>query len=426
MDKVVSGIEIDLRHALLMIARALDYVGIDDINHGHRVAYMAYECAKKLGWDEDKAKFAYYTGLIHDCGVSSTDEHAKLVGKLEPEDVKAHCIRGYEELIKCPPLARFAVPVLYHHTQWCELDDVEISDFDREISAIVYLADRLDFLRAYYIQDLHQEAITLHKELISEHVTGQASTMFDPEMVKAMNELIFTDGFWYNMDTSYIEIQAISGAAGEEYSKQLDLNDVIQLARFLARIVDAKSPFTFEHSEKVALISQMLAEELDFDEEQQTLIYVAGLMHDIGKLRTPDDILNKGHKLSREEYSRIRRHTVDTEHVLRSFFPNSDIGKWAANHHELLDGSGYPYKKTGAELDLPSRIIAIADMFQALAQKRPYRLSRLSAQEITARMAPLAEEGKIDSQIFAVIQNNLSRYYQAAISDDKPEKIYEV
>lgn len=411
-------IEIDLRHALLMVARALDYVGVDDINHGHRVAYMAYECAKKMGWDEEKAKFAYYTGLIHDCGVSSTREHSNLVGALEPEGERAHCEKGYQELSKCPLLQPFSLPVRYHHTQWRDLVSMDISEYDRDIAAIVYLADRVDFLRVFHVRDQQHESITLYKDDIALCIKEQAGIMFNPEMVVAMEQLIHIDGFWYNMETAYIEVQALTGDPSEGYNAVLSVEQIIHLARFLARIVDAKSPFTYQHSEKVALLARMLATDLNFASWQQKLIYVAGLLHDIGKLRTPDEILNKGIKLNRDEYTRIRRHTVDTEHTLRSFFPGSDIGRWAANHHERLDGSGYPYNHTAAQLDLPSRIIAIADTFQALSQKRPYRKVRLSVEEILHRMTPLAENGQIDGDVFAIIRDNAQRYYQASVLDD--------
>lgn len=179
MDKNMGrsdSLEIDLRHALLMISRALDYVGVDDIFHGHRVAYIAYECAKKLEWPREKCQLAYYTGLIHDSGVSTTDEHSLLVGYLQPEDVQAHCVRGYLELLKCPLLERFAIPVLYHHTQWQELKDLDLTPLDRDIAAIIYLSDRLDFLRTYYVKGHHQEAITLHKEMVCEHIQEHSGT----------------------------------------------------------------------------------------------------------------------------------------------------------------------------------------------------------------------------------------------------------
>ncbi|WED24851.1 HD domain-containing protein [Vibrio sp. JC009] len=412
-----GNIEIDLRHALLMIARALDYVGIDDINHSHRVAYMAYECAKRLGWEESKAKFAYYTGLVHDSGVSSTDEHSQLVWHLEPEGVREHCVRGHEELKNCPLLEKFAVPVLYHHTQWQELLEADISDYDRDISAIVYLADRLDFLRNYLTQSIHHEAVTLHAEIISEHLNKQSGTMFEPGMVDAMCELVTMEGFWYNMDPSYIELLAVAEESDQDYCHNLPISEVIQLAKFIARIVDAKSTFTYQHSEKVALLATMVAEEMGLSKQKIDLIYVAGLMHDIGKLRTPDNILHKESELTKEEFTRIRRHTVDTEYTLRSFFHSSDVSVWAANHHERLDGSGYPYHKTAEQLDLPSRIIAVADIFQALSQERPYRQRRYTSDEIIDKLTPLAENDKIDTDVLGVIKKDPQKYYQASVMD---------
>ncbi|MCU8501128.1 HD domain-containing protein, partial [Vibrio vulnificus] len=131
---------------------------------------------------------------------------------------------------------------------------------------------------------------------------------------------------------------------------------------------------------------------------------------DIGKLRTPDSILHKEGPLSEIEYIHIKRHTVDTGVALNMIFPHSNIAQWAANHHERLDGSGYPYNKTAEQLDLPSRIIAIADVFQALSQNRPYR-SKLSPQEITDIMWPMVEQNQLDGDVYAKLEQNLNHCY---------------
>ncbi|MCR9531986.1 HD domain-containing protein, partial [Vibrio alginolyticus] len=69
------GFEVDLKQALIWVARALDYVGVDDTHHSHRVAYIAYQCARVMNWEPEKAEFCYFAGMIHDCGVSETQEH---------------------------------------------------------------------------------------------------------------------------------------------------------------------------------------------------------------------------------------------------------------------------------------------------------------------------------------------------------------
>ncbi|MEF1305249.1 HD domain-containing protein, partial [Vibrio owensii] len=177
------------------------------------------------------------------------------------------------------------------------------------------------------------------------------------------------------------------------------------------RIVDAKSPFTYQHSQKVAELSRYLAKKMGLDEHEQEMIFIAGLVHDIGKLKTPDEILHKEGPLDKQEYTRIKRHTIDTELALHKVFPNAKIAEWASNHHERLDGSGYPYHKTAEALDVPSRIIAVVDVFQALSQDRPYR-GRMTQQEIADIMDEQVEAGKLCSDVYQVLSADMQACYQ--------------
>lgn len=409
-------VRIDVRHALLAVAKALDFVGVDDLHHGHRVAYMAYECASVLNWPDDKKQFAYFAGLIHDCGVSSSEEHLRLLKLMQPEDANSHCERGYQALVKCPLLDKFAASVRYHHTPWIENQSLVLSAFERDIAALIFLADRTDFLRARYTQGCHEELITLHESLVAENLRVHSGSLFEPNMVEAMCQLVNKDGFWYSMDVNSIEQMVVDFEINHFYDKELDLDGVIQLARFLAKIVDAKSPFTFHHSDKVALLAKLVALDCGVPALDAELLYVAGLLHDVGKLKTPDALLHKEGKLTKEEYSIVKRHTVDTENTLKCFFPKSVIGEWASNHHERLDGSGYPFSKRQEELDLPSRVLAIVDVFQALTQKRPYRGS-LKLTEVFEIMTPMVEQGKLDSYVYGVLQADADSFYQLSTQE---------
>ncbi|EHZ2538449.1 TPA: HD domain-containing protein [Vibrio parahaemolyticus] len=410
----IAGFEVDLKQALIWVARALDYVGVDDTHHSHRVAYIAYQCALALNWDLKKAEFCYFAGMIHDCGVSETQEHKMLLDELIPQDAKAHCLRGYQTLKQCRLLSQFAVPVLYHHTHWDELQHLDLPEFEKDVAAILYLSDRLDFMRARYVMNCHCDIVTLHEELIAECVLANAGTLFNPVMCKAMVKLIMTDGFWFAMESENIETIGLNFKSIDWLQKQLTIWDMNSLGLFLARIVDAKSPFTYQHSQKVAELSRYLAGKLGLDEHDQEMLFIAGLVHDIGKLKTPDEILHKEGALSKQEYTRIKRHTIDTQLALHKVFPNAKIAEWASNHHERLDGSGYPYHKTAEELDIPSRIIAVADVFQALSQDRPYR-GRMSQTKIAEIMDDLIEQNKLCAHVYEVLEQNMTACYNMSI-----------
>lgn len=410
---------VNLQHALIWVARALDYVGIDDLHHNQRVAYIVYESAKALGWTQSQQEFCFFAGLLHDCGVSQTQEHEKLVSQMQPKDADTHCQAGYQALKACELLARFSSIILFHHTEWRELKDMPIMEDERNIAALIFAADRLDFLRAKYLQDTHHDLITLYKQQMIDELNVHRGTLFCPEYVDVLSQLVKKDGFWFAMDSTHIETIPLHFEHLDWLRQDLSLPLLIQLGRFIAGIVDAKSPFTYQHSIKVAELCEFLAHKMGLNAEVGRMLYVAGLVHDIGKLRTPDEILHKRGPLSKDEYIHIKRHTVDTEVALSMVFPDSKIGEWAINHHERLNGSGYPYNKTDKELDLPSRIIAVADIFQALSQDRPYR-ARLSSDEIVAIMQPLVDKGEIDKDVYACLERHLQTCY--ALSTQATEK----
>lgn len=403
----LDTLDVDMRHTLLLFAKALNYVGIDDCYHGHRVAYISAYCAKALGWGAKKVQKSFFAGLIHDCGVSKSTEHNTLLQQMRPDAVEVHCHRGHQALMECSILKGFAQIVLHHHTPWELLSRLEMNSDDRDITALIFLADRVDFLRATYVKEEEEHLLPLHKGEIEQSLRAYAGTLFRPDFVEAMCQLIATDGFWYKMDVEHIESIALSFDADTWYDQMLTIPELTEVATFLAKLVDAKSPFTYHHSLRVAKLVYFLAERMNLSPQTRDLLYVSGLVHDVGKLRTPDELLNKSSKLTIDEFAQIKRHTIDTELALDKVFPDSKICEWAANHHEFLDGSGYPYQKRGDELDLPSRILTFCDVFQALSQDRPYR-ERMSLEKKLQIISNMVLQGKIDGEVFGCALDNLS------------------
>ena len=144
-------------------------------------------------------------------------------------------------------------------------------------------------------------------------------------------------------------------------------------ARAFARIIDAKSPFTYRHSGRVADTAATMAEYVGLPAPTVRAQTRAGLLHDIGKLAISNQILDKPGPLTDAEYTKIKDHPRLTYEVLMRVPPFRGIAETAASHHEKLDGSGYHRGVVGENLPLPARILAVADIFDALSQDRPYR-----------------------------------------------------
>ena len=170
--------------------------------------------------------------------------------------------------------------------------------------------------------------------------------------------------------------------------------------------MDAKSPFTAEHSVGVARLARFLAAALGADAVTCARIEIAGLLHDLGKLRVPDEILDKPGRLDAAERAVMRTHSFETFQILRDIAGFEDIACWAAWHHEEPNGSGYPFHLQGDQLPLEARILRVADIFQAMIQDRPYRAG-LTPAEVSAFMRDLAGEGRVDASIVEVLLPHL-------------------
>lgn len=144
------------------------------------------------------------------------------------------------------------------------------------------------------------------------------------------------------------------------------------------------------------------------------MMEMAGLLHDIGKLRVPDEIIDKPGQLSPAERAVICRHSYDTYRILSRVFPDMPIAHWAACHHENLRGTGYPFGLKGAELELETRILSVADVFQALAQDRPYR-PPLDAEAVLVHLGSMAAEGLLDGDIVALAERESDALYALAV-----------
>ena len=148
-------VEVDLRQAVYALSDALDLVGVNDFYHGKRVGLMAVDMGRTLGLPGPMREELFDTGLLHDCGVSSTAIHQHLVEEMDWEGSQGHCERGYDLLMSQPQLAGLAPTVLYHHTHWCDFSGKGVNEDIAFKANLIFLVDRVDALAApHYGPDL--------------------------------------------------------------------------------------------------------------------------------------------------------------------------------------------------------------------------------------------------------------------------------
>ena len=169
---------------------------------------------------------------------------------------------------------------------------------------------------------------------------------------------------------------------------------------------EAKDIYTRGHSEHVAIYAKIIAEKLGLDKEQQEMIYNAGLLHDIGKIGIPDMILLKPGKLTPFEYEIMKYHPLISYEIVKNVPKFKDIAMCIRHHHEKIDGSGYPDGIKGNELELGARILAIADIFDALTTDRPYRKALSPEKAIE-----MLKEEKVDQSILKKVEEDLIKSY---------------
>ncbi|TAK60467.1 HD domain-containing phosphohydrolase [Methylobacter sp.] len=402
---------IDIHNAITALSCALDLVGVDEVRHGKRVAIIARTIAQHLNWPEAECLSILYSGMLHDCGVSRIHEHHQLTETLEWDGAEDHCIRGADYLSACQPLAHLSAEIRYHHTRWEELLELAV---DRRLSLranLLYLSDRIDMLQAPFMSS---GRILIEYPAIIAQIKTLSGILFAPELVDAFVEVANVEAFWLAMEPEYLD-EDLRRIGSHIPTTLLDIPALKELARLFSRVVDAKSPYTDEHSQRVAHIARQLAIDFGIGGYELEQVEIAGLLHDIGKLRVSEDIIDKPGSLTPEERATMHRHSYDTLRILQRVFDDSKIPEWAGFHHETLLGDGYPFKNGTKELDLECRIIAVADIFQALAQHRPYRHS-MSLEYILNDLQMRVATGHLDAEVVAKLTDNAELYYQLAVA----------
>lgn len=193
---------------------------------------------------------------------------------------------------------------------------------------------------------------------------------------------------------------------------------LLSMIRTLAKVLDARDPYTAGHSERVAKYSLWIAQKLGLDAHDCEELYKAALLHDIGKIGIPDDILRKPGGLTNDEFAAIKQHTVIGADILSNMEPKDAMVpaiRTALSHHERLDGTGYPHGLSGTDIPLFARIVGVADAFDAMTTARSYSKGlsfRLGAEELIRCREVLFDGQVVDAfaEILAGCDYRLEEY----------------
>lgn len=234
----------------------------------------------------------------------------------------------------------------------------------------------------------------------------RAGKWFDPALDEAFTRVSATDAFWHRLAAPDLD-RIVLDLEPAHQARPVDDDFLDEIAAAFAQVVDSKSPYTAGHSERVALITDLVATELGVDVARRRWLGRAALLHDIGKLGVSNRILDKAGKPTEAEWEAIKRHPAHTEMILSRIGAFADMAEISAAHHERLDGKGYPKGRAGDEIAFETRILTVADIYEAMTADRPYRAGMPSnkALEIMSRDVGTA----IDARCFEALQRVVGR-----------------
>ena len=224
---------------------------------------------------------------------------------------------------------------------------------------------------------------------------------FDPALVDTLGACLRDAPFWDSLadpDVSTWEPEDRVLHAGDA---RLD-----RIAVAFAGVIDAKSPWTYRHSDRASVIAASLAGTLGAGAAEVTDLRRAALLHDIGKLAISNRILDKAGRLSAAETAVVREHPLVTARILERVPGFGRLASLASAHHERLDGRGYPHGLTAEELDMPMRVLAVADVYEAVTSERPYRAAMSSDQALAVLHADAPE--RLDATAVAALGDLLA------------------
>jgi len=384
---MTQGLRVRLFNFVSCLSDALDLVSPSMVNHHEQVAYIAFSLASELGLSTKERNELLLAGALHDAGALSLKDKLSTL-KFEMSSPNPHAEVGYLLLSSFSPLGHIADLVRYHHEDWN--GEKSVRKVVPAGSHLLHLADRIA------VSVGRRKDVLSHARGIRRKIRQFAGTKFSPEYVDVFEGLAEKEHFWLDLTSPAIKSTLDHMASSSLY--ELDMKGILDFAHLFCRIMDFRSSFTATHSSGVAASAEKLGSLAGLSDDGCMVMKISGYLHDLGKLAVPKEILEKPSRLGRRERNIIKSHTYHTFHTLDSVAELSDIAICASFHHERLNGKGYPFHAEASGIPASARIMAVADVFTALSEDRPYRRG-LRRKEVMNILRGMVRDMSLDGDI---------------------------
>lgn len=352
-----------------------------------------------MALNKEEKRQILLAALLHDCGALHDREKLKAFRYDFGKDIAErhdHGIKGWKLLHDSEELGNAAEIIRFHHAYWEERNSPFAEDSEIPLgSHIIHLADRIDVLID------RNEEILGQRALIEKTIRDGTGKMFMPDAVEAFASLSLRESFWFDLATPFLD-DILRRYMGDEIIT-VSIDKLLSLAGIVNKIIDFRSNFTATHSVGVAECARALSSKMDFPEEDVRMMTVAGLLHDLGKLAVPLEILEKSGPLSLSEFNIMKRHAFYSYRIIERIPQMEKINEWASYHHERIGGGGYPFRLEEKDLSLGSRIMAVSDVFTALTELRPYIKAMYVADALNI-MNSMVKDRHLDGNAFEVLK----------------------
>lgn len=449
---MTNGEHIGKAELLSALSYALDLTEGQPEGHGVRCCFIGMAIGRAIGVPEEALGDLYYTLLLKDIGCSSnaaricqlylTDDRefkrdAKLLDESLPQvlrfvlshtGLKAGLSERFRSLVTIFTTGGTIARELIETRCQRGADIVRMMRFSERVASGILDLDEY-WNGKGKPNGLKGEEISLYARigLLSQvvdvfHTSGGAEAArrevarrsgiwFDPALAAAFADIAEDPAFWAQLTHPALTEHVIADAPAET-ADGVDEDYLDDVAAAFADVVDSKSPFTSGHSKRVALFTELIAEEMGYDEAARRTLKRAALLHDIGKLGVSNQILDKPGKPDEDEWQSIRSHPGAGEKILSKISAFDDVARIAGAHHERLDGKGYPNGISGDAICPETRIVTTADIFDALTADRPYRAAMPISQALSIMQKDIGTA--IDPLCFDALCRALAQMEKAA------------